>query len=80
MPSPVDSGIGQDINIVTPNKVESGVDSFVPYQLHGDVMHGVDAGGGGRGSSTPTRSSRSNGGQTERALSHRDSPINIPKL
>lgn len=79
MPSPVDSGIGQDINIVTPNK--GGDSDFVPYQIHGD-MHG---GGGGidtTGSSTPTRgggSTRSNG-QTERALSHRDSPINIPKL
>uniref|UniRef100_A0A914VQU6 Grh/CP2 DB domain-containing protein n=1 Tax=Plectus sambesii TaxID=2011161 RepID=A0A914VQU6_9BILA len=75
MPSPVDSGIGGDINIVTPNKDG---DNFAPYQMHGDVMHGMDTGG-----TTPNRpmaTVRSGGGQSERSMSHRESPVNIPKL
>lgn len=75
MPSPVDSGIGGDINIVTPNKDG---DNFAPYQMHGDVMHGID--GAGTTPNRPMATVRSGGGQSERSMSHRESPVNIPKL
>lgn len=56
MPSPVDSGIGADLSLITNNKDD--------FYSNTEVLHGITA----------------NTERTERSLSHRDSPVVIPKL